>query len=62
MTPQENLARLGIALPAVSAPAAAYLPFVRTGNLVYLSGHIARRNGAVWTGQLGAGISTRHWH
>ena len=59
MTPQENLARLGIALPAVSAPAAAYLPFVRTGNLVYLSGHIARRNGAVWTGQLGAGISTQ---
>ena len=59
MTPQENLARLGIALPSVSAPAAAYLPFVRTGNLVYLSGHIARRNGAVWTGQLGAGISTQ---
>ena len=56
MTPQENLARLGIALPAVSAPAAAYLPFVRTGNLVYLSGHIARRNGAGQAAARGIGI------
>ena len=34
------------------------MPFVRTGNLVFLSGHIAKKDGKVWTGQLGANIST----
>ena len=58
MTPQENLARLGITLPPVSAPAAAYVPFVRSGPLVWLSGHIARRNGGVWTGRLGQTMDT----
>ena len=58
MTPQENLARLGITLPPVSAPAAAYVPFVRSGPLVWLSGHIARRNGGVWTGRLGQTMNT----
>ncbi len=54
----ERLTRLGITLPAVSTPAAAYVPFVRTGNLVFLSGHIARRDGTPWVGQLGRDLDT----
>ena len=58
MTPQEKLQQLGITLPPVSAPAAAYVPFVRTGNLVFLSGHIARKDGCAWVGQLGLTMTT----
>ncbi|MEP7295714.1 MAG: RidA family protein [Burkholderiales bacterium] len=54
----DRLATLGIALPPVAAPAAAYVPFVRTGDLVFLSGHIAKRDGKVWVGQLGRDIDT----
>jgi enamine deaminase RidA (YjgF/YER057c/UK114 family) len=54
----ERLTSLGITLPAVATPAAAYVPFARTGNLVFLSGHIARRDGKVWVGQLGATMGT----
>lgn len=55
----ERLAQLGITLPPISVPAAAYVPFVRTGNLVFLSGHIARRDGKPWVGQLGRDIDTK---
>ncbi len=58
MSIAQRLQDLGITLPPVSVPAAAYVPFVRTGNLVFLSGHIAKRNGQVWAGQLGKGLST----
>jgi len=54
----DRLSALGITLPAISAPAAAYVPFVRTGNLVFLSGHIAKRDGKPWVGQLGRGLAT----
>ena len=54
----DRLAQLGITLPPVSVPAAAYVPFLRTGNLVFLSGHIARRDGKPWVGQLGRNIDT----
>ena len=54
----EKLKTLDIALPAVSVPAAAYLPFVQTGKMIFLSGHIARQNGKVWIGQLGKNLST----
>ncbi|WP_067864411.1 RidA family protein [Nocardia shimofusensis] len=37
---QENLERLGVRLPAVAAPVAAYIPAVRTGSLVYTSGQL----------------------
>jgi enamine deaminase RidA (YjgF/YER057c/UK114 family) len=47
-----------IELPRMTPPAAAYLPFVHTGKLVYLSGHIARRDGAPWVGQLGVNMDT----
>ena len=54
----EKLKSLGITLPEVAAPAAAYLPFVRTGNLVFLSGHLAKRDGQVIVGQLGKNVTT----
>jgi len=55
---QQRLQELGIVLPPLAIPAAAYVPFVRTGSLVFLSGHIAKRAGQVWTGQLGRDIDT----
>jgi enamine deaminase RidA (YjgF/YER057c/UK114 family) len=58
MSIQQRLAELGISLPPVAAPAAAYVPFVRSGNLVFLSGHIAKRDGQVWVGQLGRNLTT----
>ena len=42
MSIYQNLERLGITLPPVATPAAAYVPFVRAGNLVFLSGHISK--------------------
>ena len=54
----DKLAAMGITLPAVSTPAAAYLPFVQTGNLVFLSGHLAKKDGAVIVGQLGKNVTT----
>jgi enamine deaminase RidA (YjgF/YER057c/UK114 family) len=54
----DKLKALGIVLPALATPAAAYVPFVRTGNLVFISGHIARRDGKPWVGQLGANVDT----
>ncbi len=58
MSVQSRLQALGITLPPVAVPAAAYVPFVRTGKLVFVSGHIARKDGKPWVGQLGAGIAT----
>ena len=49
---------MGITLPPVAVPAAAYVPFVRTGNLVFISGHIAKRDGKPWVGQLGRDMVT----
>ncbi|MEY3287294.1 MAG: hypothetical protein RL500_2024 [Pseudomonadota bacterium] len=57
-TVAQRLQALGIQLPPVAVPAAAYVPFVQTGSLVFLSGHIAKRDGKPWVGQLGATIST----
>jgi enamine deaminase RidA (YjgF/YER057c/UK114 family) len=58
MTPADRLQSLGITLPPVSVPAAAYVPFVRTGNLVFISGHIAKKDGKAWVGQLGLTMAT----
>lgn len=58
MSVYDKLEELGITLPPVAAPAAAYVPFVRTGNLVYLSGHIAKKDGKPWVGQFGRNMST----
>ena len=58
MSVYDKLSQLGISLPPVSVPAAAYVPFVQTGNRVFLSGHLAKRDGKPWVGQLGAAIGT----
>jgi enamine deaminase RidA (YjgF/YER057c/UK114 family) len=58
MTIAQRLQELGIELPPVAVPAAAYVPFVQTGNLVFLSGHIARQAGKPLVGQLGANLAT----
>ena len=54
----EKLQALNIELPAVAVPAAAYVMYAQTGNTVFLSGHIAKKDGKVWVGQLGKNIST----
>ncbi|HMO47232.1 MAG TPA: RidA family protein [Rubrivivax sp.] len=58
MSIQARLDALGITLPPLAVPAAAYVPFVRSGPLVFLSGHIARKDGKSWVGQLGLTMST----
>ena len=58
MSVYDKLNQLGIALPPVAVPAAAYVPFVQTGNLVFLSGHIAKKDGKPWVGQLGLTMTT----
>ncbi len=58
MTIADKLKQLNITLPPVAVPAAAYVPFVRTGNLVFLSGHIAKKDGKPWVGQLGKDTTT----
>ena len=54
----DKLNELNITLPPVAIPAAAYVPFVQTGNLVFLSGHIAKKDGKPWVGQLGDNMGT----
>ncbi|MBI5692177.1 MAG: RidA family protein [Verrucomicrobia bacterium] len=53
-TPEARLAALGLALPAVNVPIANYVPAVRTGNLIFLAGHIPRdAAGKVVAGKVG---------
>lgn len=58
MSVYDQLQALNITLPPVAVPAAAYVPYVQTGKLVFLSGHIARRDGKPWVGQLGKNLTT----
>ena len=58
MSIYDKVTQLGITLPPVAIPAASYVPFVRTGNLVFLSGHIAKKDGKPWVGQLGKNMTT----
>jgi enamine deaminase RidA (YjgF/YER057c/UK114 family) len=54
----EKLKALNISLPEVSQPVAAFVPFVRSGKLLFVSGHIAKIDGKPWVGQLGRELST----
>ena len=55
---EENIARLGIDLSRPPAPVANYVPAVRTGNLVFVSGHgPVRPEGGMVTGKVGATVS-----
>lgn len=55
--PEERLAELGLELPGVAAPVAAYVPAVRTGDLVWTSGQLPTVDGALpATGKVGAEV------
>ncbi|HTR06412.1 MAG TPA: RidA family protein [Paraburkholderia sp.] len=54
----DRLEQLGIELPQAGAPAAAYVMSAQSGNTVYLSGHIAKKEGKVWAGKLGDSLTT----
>jgi enamine deaminase RidA (YjgF/YER057c/UK114 family) len=58
MSVYEHLKARNITLPQLDPPVAAFVPFVYTGNLVFISGHIAKKNGKPWTGKLGAELTT----
>jgi len=58
MSVYDKLNLLKISFPEDSAPAAAFLPFVRTGNLIFVSGHIAKKDGKPWVGRLGSQLTT----
>ena len=58
----ERLQELGISLPASVVPAASYVMAAQSGNLVHLSGHIAKKEGGVWAGKLGASLTTEDGH
>ena len=58
MTPEEKLKSLGIELPEVPKPLGSYVPFVRTGNLVYLSGMLPLKEGKlIKTGRVGETVA-----
>ena len=58
MSVNEKLRALGITLPELTAPVAAFVPFVRSGHLLFLAGHVAKRDGKPWVGQLGRELTT----
>jgi len=59
-TPEERLAKLGLTLPAASAPAANYVNVVRTGNLLYLAGKGPTAPDGQWiTGKLGLDVTVQ---
>ncbi|NUR59099.1 MAG: RidA family protein [Catenulispora sp.] len=56
--PEEKLAELGLKLPEVAAPVAAYIPVLRSGNLVFTSGQLPMVDGALpMVGKVGAAVS-----
>jgi enamine deaminase RidA (YjgF/YER057c/UK114 family) len=58
VTPEERLAELGLGLPPVAAPVAAYVPAVRTGSYVFTSGQLPLRDGTlIRAGKVGAEVS-----
>jgi enamine deaminase RidA (YjgF/YER057c/UK114 family) len=57
-SPEERLAALGLELPAVAPPQAAYLPALRSGNHVFTAGQLPMAGGALMlTGKVGAGVT-----
>jgi enamine deaminase RidA (YjgF/YER057c/UK114 family) len=62
-SPEERLAKLGLTLPPVAPPVAAYVPAVRTGNYVYTSGQLPLVGGSLQrTGKVGAEVDPDEAH
>jgi enamine deaminase RidA (YjgF/YER057c/UK114 family) len=60
-TPEENLQRLGLQVPEVARPVAAYVPAVRTGNYVFTSGQLPMREGMLMAaGKVGGDVTPDH--
>jgi enamine deaminase RidA (YjgF/YER057c/UK114 family) len=58
MSPEDKLKKLGIELPEAPSPLGSYIPIVRTGNLLFLSGVLPLRNGKLMrTGRVGESVS-----
>lgn len=53
-----KLEELQVKLPPAGKPVAAFVMTAQTGHLLFVSGHIARRDGKPWTGQLGKELTT----
>ncbi|MGA7929597.1 MAG: RidA family protein [Candidatus Sulfotelmatobacter sp.] len=58
MSVYEKLEALNITLPELTPPVAAFVPYLRSGNLLFSSGHIAKISGKPWVGQLGTDLTT----
>jgi len=58
MSIYKKLNDLNITLPELTPPVAAFVPYLRTGNLIFLSGHIAKTDANPWVGQLGVDVTT----
>lgn len=57
MTPEEKIAVLGIELPPPPKPLGSYVPFVRTGNLLFISGMLPLKGGSIqYSGRVGEGV------
>ncbi|MFZ2197828.1 MAG: RidA family protein, partial [Thermodesulfovibrionales bacterium] len=58
MTPEEKLKELSIELPGITKPLGSYVPFAKTGNLIYLSGMLPLKDGKlIITGRLGESVT-----
>jgi len=58
MSVYEKLKELQVVLPVPTPPVAAFVPTVQAGKLCFVSGHIAKRDGKPWAGQLGVNMRT----
>jgi enamine deaminase RidA (YjgF/YER057c/UK114 family) len=58
MSVYERLEALKISLPLAERPVAAFVPVVRAGNLLFVSGHIAKKEGKPWAGKFGENLVT----
>lgn len=56
--PYSRLKELQIALPEAAQPLSLFVMAAQTGNLVFVSGHIARKDGKPWVGQFGVNMTT----
>lgn len=57
-SPEARLAKLGLALPALTAPLANYVPWVKTGHLVFVAGQLPMRDGRIaYTGKVGEAVT-----